>query len=292
MTIDFDKLVGGYAIEQEDRAGLVATSSTPRYANFGDLPENVDPRKHLLWDQGLLKVENQGSIGSCQGASLSECGEFCYALVTSRVLQFSKMFSYIESQKFDGIRTDSGSTLSGGTKAAMQRGFCPESIAPYPSRYPGWSWVTQAMLSEAQKYKLQSHTTIRQESEVKSYIGSGLGIVHIGISWNRSMTPDSGGFIRSFSAGGGGGHAVVFCGYLTDAVVGKQSTKGYWYILKNSWGQRWGVDGFAFVDPAAITQMLGHQWSVFIGRSDMKGDDLVPRPLPVDFTKPGKSMYA
>jgi len=292
MTIDYGKLVGGYAINQEDRRWLQLNSAKPTYCSVGDIPERVDPRKHLLWDQGLLQVENQGSIGSCQGASLSECGEFCYALVTGRVMQFSKMFAYIESQKANNIRTDSGSTLAGGTKAAKESGFCPESIAPYPRSYPGWSWVTDAMKTEAKKYRLQSHTDIKQEEDVKAYIGSGLGIVQIGISWNRSMTPSSQGLIRSFTAGGGGGHAVVFCGYLPDADINQQSSKGYWYILKNSWGKQWGDDGFAYVDPSAIDSMLRHQWTVFVGRSDMKGDDLVPRPLPVDFTKPGKSMYA
>jgi len=289
---EFDKLVGGYLIGEEDRKFLAATSATPRYSSFGNLPERVDPRKHLLWDQGLLQVEQQGNIGSCQGSSLSENAEFCYALVTGKVLQFSKMFAYIESQKPNNIRTDSGSTLAGGTKAAKDIGFCPESIAPYPSRYPGWSWVTTAMQAEAKKYKLQSHTEIKAEADVKAYIGSGLGIVQIGISWNSSMTPDANGLIRKWTSGGGGGHAVVYCGYLTDADVGQRSTKGYWYILKNSWGTRWGKNGFAYVAPTVIAEQLQHQWSVFIGRSDMAGDDLVPRPLPVDFTKPGKSMHA
>lgn len=291
MSVEFDKLVGGYAIQQENREYLTATSSMPRYASVGNLPDRVDPRKHLLWDQGFLQVEDQARQGSCQGQSLAECVEFCYTLITGRVLQFSRQYAYIRSQMFDGIRTDSGSTLSGGTKAASE-GTCTEATGPYARSYPGWSWVTQTMRDEAAEYKLASHTTIRQEEDVRSYIGSGLGIVQIGISWNRSMTPDANGCIRSFSAGGGGGHAVVFCGYLPDADVGQQSTKGYWYLLKNSWGTRWGKGGFAFVDPAAIAQMLRHQWTVFIGRSDMKGDDLHPRPLPVDFTKPGKSMYA
>jgi C1A family cysteine protease len=289
---EFDKLVGGYLIEQEDRQFLSSTSSDARLLRMGDTPAMVDPRKHLLWDQGFLQVENQGSIGSCQGASLTENAEFCYTLLTGRVLQFSKMFSYIESQKANNIRTDSGSTLSGGTKASKESGFCPQSIAPYPSRYPGWSWVTDAMKAEAKKYKLQSHTEIKAEEAVRQYIGSGIGIVQIGISWNRSMTPDGNGCIKSFSAGGGGGHAVVFCGYAPDATVGQRSTKGYWYLLKNSWGTRWGINGFAWVDPSAIASMLRHQWTVFVGRSDMKGDDLQPRPLPIDFTKPGQGLHA
>ncbi len=147
------------------------------------------------------------------------------------------------------------------------------------------------MLEDAKGRKLQSHTDIKQEEAVRQYIGSGIGIVQIGIAWNNSMEPDSSGCITRWSPGGGG-HAVTFCGYLPDSDVGKRSTKGYWYILKNSWGTRWGIGGFAYVDPSALTAMLRHQWTVFIGRSDMAGDSIQPRPLPVDFTKPGGSMYA
>lgn len=291
MTIDFSKLVGGYAIQQEDRAGLLRTSSRGQLLKVGDTPDRVDPRKHLLWDDGLLRIEDQKNQGSCQGQALSECVEFCYSVVAGKVLQFSRQYCYIGSQIFDGIRGDSGSTLSGGTKLAEQ-GVCTEATAPYANGYPGHGYITSAMKEEAKKYRLQSHTTIESSDHMREYIGSGIGIVQIGISWNGSMSPDSNGCIRSFSGGGGGGHSVVFCGYLPDDEVGQRSSKGFWHILKNSWGTRWGDGGFVYVDPSAVEAMLRHNFSVFIGRSDMKGDDIKPRPLPVDFTKPGKSMYA
>ncbi len=83
------------------------------------------------------------------------------------------MFAYIASQMKDGNRTDSGSTLSGGTKAAKDDGFCPENLDRTRSGYPGWGWLTQAMREKAKPYLLQSHTEIKQEPEVKGYIGSG-----------------------------------------------------------------------------------------------------------------------
>jgi C1A family cysteine protease len=284
-------LLGGYAIEQEDRAGLLATSSTAAFLANLSIPDLVDPRKHQLWANGFLRVEDQRNQGSCQGQALSENFEWCHGIQTGRVLQFSRQYAYIGSQIHDRISGDRGSTLSGGTKLALG-GCCTEATGPYMNSYPGHGYITTAMRAEAEKYKLKSHTVIRSEEEVKQYIGSGLGIVQIGISWNNSMTPDANGCIRNFSAGGGGGHSVVLCGYVPGAEVGQRSTKGYWYLLKNSWGTRWGRSGFAYVDPSAVVAMLRHQWTVFVGRSDLQGDDLKPRPLPVDFTKPGGSMYA
>ena len=146
------------------------------------------------------------------------------------------MFAYLESQKFDNIRSDSGSTLSGGTRAVKQSGICRESIALYPNRYTGHSWVTQTMREDAAKYKLLSHTNMSSVDQIKSFIGSGIGVVQIGISWNGSMSPSSNGVISNFSAGGGGGHSVGIVGYVPDSDVGARSSAGYWFLLKNSWG--------------------------------------------------------
>lgn len=275
-----DLPVGGYRIELEDREGIAASSTDCLFATFGDVPLRVDPRKSPLAEKGWLKVENQGQIGSCQGQSLTECAEFCWATATGgNVIQLSRMYAYLRSQQFDDIRGDSGSTLSGGTKTAKE-GICLEAIGPYTSSYPGWNWITQAMTENAKNYKLKTHSVIRSADEVRQYIGSGIGIVQIGIAWNSTMTPDSRGCIRRWSPGGGG-HAIVLCGYLPDSDVGAQSSKGWWALLKNSWGSRWGVGGYAYVDPNAINQMLSHQWTVMIGRSDME----VPGPRNIDWVK-------
>ncbi len=274
------ELVGGYAIEQEDRAAIAAASVEPIYASTGDIPERVDPRRSKLYTDGWIRVENQGSIGSCQGNSLSECLEYCHVVAGGDIVQLSRMYAYLRSQQFDNIRTDSGSTLSGGTKAAKD-GICLESIAPYPRAYPGWGFITQSM-KDAAIYKLGSLTEIKKAEDVRSFIGSGIGIVHIGIAWNSSMTPDSRGCITSWRSGGGG-HAVVFAGYVPDADVGVKSSAGWWALLKNSWGTNWGLQGWAYVDPRCIDQMLQHQWTVMVGRSDMVSPN--PRPVPIDFTK-------
>jgi C1A family cysteine protease len=291
-TLDFNvnsnNFNPGYAIELEDRIFLQNSSTAARLLTMGDLPTRVDPRQTDLYkNEKWIQVEDQASMGSCQGQALTECGEFCYTVLSGRVIQLSRIYAYLRSQQFDNIRTDSGSTLSGGTKCALE-GICLESIAPYPSRYPGWNYLTQDMKNDAKNYILKTHTSLKKEDEVKRYIGSGLGIVQIGISWGNDMNPDSTGCIRAFSGRGGGGHSVVFAGYIPDSDIGVRSSSGYWYLLKNSWSQRWGKQGFAYVDPKAVAQMLTHQWTVMIGRSDM--DVPEPRPIHVDFTKKGNSI--
>lgn len=291
MTINYNENSNdfnpGYAIELEDRDLLRSTAVKANMLMMGDIPERVDPRQHILFKENWLKVENQGQIGSCQGQSLTECGEYCYTIATGKVIQLSRMHAYLKSQIEDGIRGDRGSTLSGGTKAFL-KGICLESIGPYPRNYPGWGWITKEMEENGKEYILRSHVEMKVAEDVKRFIGSGMGIVQIGISWGNEMSPDSNGCIRRFTGAGGGGHAVTFTGYLPDSDVGFKSTHGWWALLKNSWSTSWGKQGFAYVDSGAVAQMLRHRFTVMYGRSDMS----VPKPrvIDVDFTKKGNSI--
>jgi hypothetical protein len=270
--------IGGYAIDLENRDELLATQTEATYRSLGDIPAEVDPRKHPLWSQGWMKVFNQGSVGSCQGCALVGCMEYCYGLFGPQVAQLSCMYAYLTSQMASGIRGDSGSTLNGGTKAAKD-GICSEEVGPYPGRYPGHGWVTSAMREDAKNYRMNSHSVMRSADEIKAFIGSGIGIVQIGIGW-AGMNPDANGCIRSYGSGGGGGHSVVLAGYGPDSTVGSQSSAGYWILLQNSWGTRWGQGGFCWVDPRAVNQMIS-RGGTFIGRSDM----VTPGPRDIDWTK-------
>lgn len=275
--------IGGYAMELEDKTTLNAMCVEAPVLMMGELPTRVDIRKSLLSQLGWMQMENQLQIGSCQGQSLSECLEYCYPIVNpGKAIQYSRMYAYLASQMENNIRTDSGSTLEGGTRAA-KKGICQESIAPYPNRYPGWGWITDAMRQDAVNHRLQSVTEMKSAEHIKQFIGSGIGIVQIGISWGDEMTPDSRGCITSFSGRGDGGHAVVFAGYVPDEDVGVKSSAGWWMLLKNSWGKQWGQSGFAYVDPRACDQMLKHQFTSMYGRSDLETPRV--RPLPVDWTK-------
>ena len=278
----------GYPIEDEDREGLIASSVQPDMAMMGEMPERVDPRKHSKASLGFLRVENQGSIGSCQGNALTEAAEYAYMIATGRVIQFSRMFAYIASQICDRINGDKGSTLSGGSRAASQIGFVTEELAPYPRSYPGHGFVTASLREEAAKMKLQSHTTLKTVRDTQEYIGGGLGIVNIGIAWNSSCTPDRQGIIRNWNPNlRGGGHAVALAGYLPGSDIG--ISEGV-FLLKNSWSERWGIRGYAFLPFSQASKMFQHRFTVFVGRSSMAVP--TPRPIPVDFTKPGNSMYA
>lgn len=257
----------GYLIEKEDREWLRSYATPMRLMADIDFaaPEEIDPRP---WH----RIENQGSMGSCQGHALSSVCEYAFRIATGKTTQFSPLFGYYATQKIDGLLgRDVGSTIAGGVKCAMQYGCCPLEVMPYPSpvRYTGQ--IPQEAWPAAEPFKIRSHAVCNNYADVFNYLASGQGGVEIGISWGSGM---QGAVIERFSPGGGG-HAVCFLGYSR-----RKDSQGRNYLWKaNSWGRDWGNQGWAEVAPMAVDQMGAHQYTVMIGMSDLS----VPRPRNVNW---------
>ena len=255
----------GYAIELEDRSYLASLPSQEFLFSLGDYQEiRLDPRK-------LIKVENQGSQGSCAGHSLSSILEWCYTIASGgNVIQLSRAMAYYEAQRISGIRGDSGSTISAGAKLALETGLCLEPLWAYPARYNNARPSDfQAVLDDAGKRKIRSATKITTYEAYRAFLGAGLGGVHNGIAWGGSMER---AVVESFSAGGGG-HAIA--GLCLSERIDSQGRPYVW--IANSWGLQFGsrdVPGWQEWSPNAISQMLRHQWTEMIALSDMA----VPKP--------------
>lgn len=253
----------GYRYELENTqqlARITSPFSVMSGLDFSQLPEEVDPRS---W----LRIENQGSMGSCQGHAQSTCGEVAYYIASGgEVIQFSPLFAYYATQKLDGLQgADRGSTISGGARVGMELGFCPLEVMPYPNPVK-YNWqLPQKALDAAKDFKIAQAIDIDSYDSMIKFLGAGLGAVEIGILWSdRYMTPNSDGCIEDY-AESGGGHAVTLAGYSK-----RRARDGRKYgILVNSWDLRWGVKGTAEVSPNALDKMFRGQWTVARGLTDM-----------------------
>ncbi len=268
-----DHFTFGYRIDHERRDWLrrTAIEFRPHVDGRYCAPAEIDPRP---WH----RIENQGSMGSCQGHALSSVCELAYHIALGEVIQFSPLFAYYATQKIDGLL---GSTIAGGLECAQQFGACPLDVMPYPQpvRYTGR--IPEAAFSAASVFRIRSHAMCRNYADVFAFLSSGQGGVEIGIRWGAAMMPDGEGVIEQYRPGGGG-HAVCFLGYSRR--VDPQGRNYLW--LANSWSEEWGDRGWAEVAPHAVDQMARHADTVMIGLSDLS----TPTPRKVDWIK--ESVFA
>lgn len=246
----------GYVPENEDRNFLSALPSGEEVLRLvGSYQEqSLDPRK-------LIRVENQSQMGSCAGHSLSSNLEWLYCIATGgQVVQLSRMAGYILAQEKDGITSDSGSTVASGVKVAKEIGLPREEFWPYPQRYsrqrPGNAWE-----QDAAQFRINRAMAITSFEQWQTWLGSGQGGIHTGISWGNSMNR---AVIETFSPGGGGHSIAALC--LSDR---KDSNGERYSWIANSWSASFGNGGWQEWSPTAIRQMLRHQFTTFIGLSDM-----------------------
>lgn len=218
---------------------------------------SLDPR-------AIMKVENQGQVGACQGHSISSCCEWCYVIATGgQTEQLSRAYGYYESQRLDNITGDRGSTVEAGIDLATKYGICPESMWPYTGRYePTRPRPIEELRAAAAQYKIGSSTNLKSYDAIRTFLGGGMGAVHLGITWNDSVNR---AVVNNYSAAQGGGHSIGLYS-LSD----RKDAQGRPYIwMMNSWSPDWGAKGWAEWAPSAITQMLQSRYAVFIGVSDM-----------------------
>jgi hypothetical protein len=264
---------GGWRIDLEKFDVLNALpNESPVLAMRGTYAEvAIDPRS-------VLRVENQGSVGACQGHSISSSAEWCYVIATQDAeLQLSRAYGYYETQRLDGISGDRGSTIEGGIRLATEYGICREELWPYSGRYePTRPRPIEELRQDAATYKIGKSYKLTSYDGIRTFLGSGQGAVHLGITWNSSV--DS-ALVNNYSGAQGGGHAIGLYS-LSDR---KDSQDRPYCWMMNSWSKTWGNNGWAEWSPNAINQMLASRWAVFIGVSDMP--NVKPRTFSLDDLK-------
>lgn len=255
----------GYARELERIDELEAGSIDPSefYSiTRGEPPAEMDPR---TW----CRIENQKSMGSCQGhAQTTVCETAFRAATNGQIIQFSPLFAYYATQKIDGLNgSDRGSTIAGGVKSAKENGQCPLDIMPYPNpvRYH-WS-IPEIAYKAAKDYLIGYSLICKSYEDILSFIQTGQGAVEFGVEWNSSIVPDSKGYINDVQFGGGG-HALCFNGYTGPQELDPDGKPYLW--MANSWDTVWGDKGWAKVSSRVVTKWLNRRGNVFIGMSDMK----------------------
>ena len=222
------------------------------------IPDSIDLRKKW-W-----KIGNQGFTGSCVGWATAD-GVLRWHFVKKNLLEkdnrLSPRFVWMASKETDVFQSrptsfieQEGTSIKAALDITRKFGAVPDSVLGIGDGelYKG---LTDTFYAIASKYKILSYFNLgRDLHQWRQWIALNGPIVTRLVVDNEFMYPNSNGKLDTFRPETAKyGHAVALVGY---------DSKGF--IIRNSWGTRWGDKGFAHATDHYIQQAFGHAYGINI----------------------------
>jgi len=223
--------------------------------HYGWIPDVPDQRDHLYAAPSRYlaalpvktdlrskcpPVYDQGMLGSCTANAIGAAVEF--DRVKQGLTDFvpSRLFIYYNERKIEGtISIDAGAMIRDGIKSVASDGACPEPEWPYViakfAVKPTAKCYRDARLDRAVSYQ----SIIQDLNQMKGCLASGYPFIFgftVYESFETEAVAKTGHApMPSWNERAVGGHAVMAVGY---------DERKQWFLVRNSWGTRWGMKGY------------------------------------------------
>ena len=197
------------------------------YCNFEDtdVPDSFDWRK----EGKVSRVKNQGQCGSCWTFSVLGSIESLYAIVQGRDINLSEQ-QLVDCDKLD--HGCSGGSLDSGFRYCKNNDLCLLNDYAYVAH----DQDCQKKCSDNIRIKDYCNVRPYDEEELKKAVSKQPVSIALDAS-SKEFQLYSNGIFDSTGCGTTLDHGVLIVGY------GTEDGKDYW-IVKNSWGESWGEDGY------------------------------------------------
>jgi C1A family cysteine protease len=203
--------------------------------NLTNLPQSADLRGQCP------PVYDQGQLGSCTANAIGAAIQFEQMKQNlPDIFMPSRLFIYYNERALENtVGSDSGAQIRDGIKTVNAQGTCPETEWPYNTAdfttKPSAQCYQDALAHRAVSYQ----RVVQVTAQMKGCLASGYPFV-LGFtvyeSFESSTVAQTGHApMPAPSERALGGHAVLAVGY-DDA--------GSWFIVRNSWGTGWGMQGY------------------------------------------------
>jgi cathepsin L len=219
--------------------GTVEESSSGSSPIVG-VPTSVDWRTK----GAVTPVKDQGQCGSCY--SFSNTG----ALEGAHQIKYGNLISLSEQQIVDCSTLQNGGPNMGCNGGQIQKtmgwegkngGLCLESAYPYTSGTTKTAGSCQRSCTVASGTKVVSSTAVPANSDSAMMAALALQPVSVAVEADQRDFQLYSGDVFTGSCGTSLDHAVLLVGY------GVYKDGLEYYILKNSWGTSWGVNGYMLI---------------------------------------------
>lgn len=199
------------------------------------LPKKVDMRKQCP------PVYDQGQLGSCTANAIGAALEFDQMKQEEDAFTPSRLFIYYNERMMEGtVHSDSGAQIRDGIKTVAKQGACreeptwPYKIGKFDDKPP------KPAYAEGKEHQAIRYLRLTQAlSQLKGCLASGFPFVFgfaVYESFESAQVAETGHApIPKANEALLGGHAVTAVGY---------DEAKQWFIVRNSWGSDWGMDGY------------------------------------------------
>lgn len=224
------------------------------YTSYVDLRSNCPP------------VYDQGDLGSCTANAVAGAYQFDEMKQSETdVFVPSRLFIYYNERKIENtVDQDSGAQLRDGITSINTTGVCPETMWPYDtSKFT--DMPSSECYDDAKNHKSVEYKKLEQDlDQFKQCLLQGLPFVFGFVIYEsfESEEVDKTGNIPMPDTTTEkilGGHAVMCVGYDTDKQV---------FIIRNSWGTKWGDNGYGYMPFDYLTnvdlQLASDFWTIEI----------------------------
>lgn len=229
-----------YQLSKIDTRDYVYTPSNQQ------LPDSFDLRK---WDS---LVEDQHYLGSCSGQATSNAYELLIKrLYPTKFVELSELFIYYNARTFDStVIEDSGATLRNTLKSLKTWGVCSDDLWPYKIENYHVKPSVESY-ADAEPRKIPSYKSVATITDMIDAIYMGYPVV-IGADVYSSFE-----FLNTTNYTVS--NAGEFAGYHAMCVIGYNNVEKY-FIVKNSYGTDWGLNGYCYMPFDYVTESVFERW--------------------------------
>jgi hypothetical protein len=204
----------------------------------------VDLRKYCS------PVGDQGPTSRCSAFAWTHAAELVSAMKNENPPRLSPSFTMLEFQRMQGDAQDYNYAYTGGdgtvdgpdpARVLAEQGTCRQELWPDTSPTPASS--ERVLIADAERHLLDATPHPIALEDVRKALSAGCP-VHVGMNTGSAFTNVGRDGIFNAAeppSGRHGRHAMLIVGYT-----------GNFYIVKNSWGESWGDQGYCYIPKSVL----------------------------------------